>query len=725
MSAAVQYLRQTLLVILTGMTIQVSAINCIDSLHSVLSSGKNIEDRLQLQALLLDHRDRGVEEQVHQTLLMDLSDEERFTCLYQLAYYHYRLTRNPDSLAYWVGQMSKYQFRGKLQVSLTKQMSAELHFLKNRDFLTRYTMYQNTSEYFLSKIASDDELDYHLRFLYTMARYARYEEFYDSAFVFLEKANTYLSRCKNDVLIYHVKREQASLYHVLEEDGTALDLLQESYALVTKHQVNYDLAYYHFYLGKSLATLRESEDALEQFALCEELSETFHIPDFLGGTYINQGVEYSRLGNFNKAEERYLKALDWYQKGRKQSQQKSMAVFINFANLNLKRGDYDRAMNDLQTVLDYAIQSGRTEYISAAHANMSAVLYEMGLLDSALLENTKAEKLLGRYEKNRLLSVLNTRHKVYLAKGNYKDAHDVLLKLQQIDDELFAEEEHKQVVKSRVLLRQQSYKNQLLQSELTLQKKEDEQKLGLIVFVAVLLILAMIFLVYYLRSISRRQKTNLEISGLRERYSKTQLEALRSQINPHFIFNSLNTFQYFLRKKENKKALDYLETFSGLLRETISVSGEEFIPVSKEIELIKDYIEIEMLRVSSEIDIRINSESLEEPKRLGIPPMLIQPLLENAIWHGAGRVKKGVISLTFHQSEYLYVAIQDNGPGYDMGDASLTRHKSYGIENVRKRLRNIGALHRVEASLSIVNLSNSGGRGTKQTIRLPIIKINE
>ncbi len=347
------------------------------------------------------------------------------------------------------------------------------------------------------------------------------------------------------------------------------------------------------------------------------------------------------------------------------------------------------------------------------------------MLDSALRVSMDVESKLSELESNRLLCVLENRYKIYVAMGDYKKAYSTLLEKQKLDEELFSADEHKQVIKSRVLLRQQEHKNELLESRMALQKKEDEQKLGLIVFVAVLLIVAMISLVYYLRSVSKRQKANLEIASLRERYSKTQLEALRSQINPHFIFNSLNTFQYLLRNKENKKALVYLETFSSLMRDTISVSGEEFIPLSQEIELLRQYIDIERLRVSNEIEVAIHLRNLEETSTLGIPPMLIQPLLENAIWHGAGRVKNGKIDIVFKKTGILEVDITDNGPGFKLGDETSTRHKSYGIANVQKRLKNIGALYNMRASLRIINLSESGSQGTKQTIQLPLIKLYE
>ena len=195
-------------------------------------------------------------------------------------------------------------------------------------------------------------------------------------------------------------------------------------------------------------------------------------------------------------------------------------------------------------------------------------------------------------------------------------------------------------------------------------------------------------------------------------------------MNPHFIFNSLNSVNSFIAKKDEKSANKYLSEFSKLMREVLEYSQEEFIPLSKEIELLKRYVKLEHFRFNSDFDFEF---IIDEKIRLDdyqIPPMLLQPFIENAIWHGLRYKKvKGELIVKFAQTpSYLEITITDNGIGRSKSLESKTvnqkKMKSTGIKNVENRLDIIQSVFKKKLIVEIGDLDKSKKEGTKITLKL-------
>ncbi len=156
------------------------------------------------------------------------------------------------------------------------------------------------------------------------------------------------------------------------------------------------------------------------------------------------------------------------------------------------------------------------------------------------------------------------------------------------------------------------------------------------------------------------------VDNFNKRVSQIHLSALRAQMNPHFLFNCLNSIKYVIVKNDTKTAAAYLTKFSNLIRMILTNSKEPIISLSTELEALKLYIEMEQFRFEHKFQYKIEIDDALSPEETWIPPMLLQPFVENAIWHGLmlQQQEGGILLIAFHKEEdYYRCTIEDNGIG--------------------------------------------------------------
>jgi LytS/YehU family sensor histidine kinase len=203
-------------------------------------------------------------------------------------------------------------------------------------------------------------------------------------------------------------------------------------------------------------------------------------------------------------------------------------------------------------------------------------------------------------------------------------------------------------------------------------------------------------------------------------------------MNPHFIFNSLNTILQFIITKNNGKAELYLTKFSKLLRKLLETNTNEAISISDEVEILNKYLEIEALRFNSVFISDIKIDAKINPVTAFIPHMLIQPFVENAIWHGL-RTKVGEknLNIVFEliNQKTLLCTIEDNGVGRNKKQKeeqiTLTKNKSLAIAFINQRLELFSKIHATNYNLSILDIVNEQGNslGTKVELYIPIFTL--
>lgn len=220
----------------------------------------------------------------------------------------------------------------------------------------------------------------------------------------------------------------------------------------------------------------------------------------------------------------------------------------------------------------------------------------------------------------------------------------------------------------------------------------------------------------------------LELQKLR---AESELKALKAQMNPHFLFNTLNSINWYIIKEKSVEASKYLTKFAKLMRLILDNSKAEKITLAKELETLRLYTELEEVRFEGEFDYDFQIEQGINPEQFLMPPLIFQPFIENAIWHGlVHKAEKGSITLKiFEESNHLRCTIEDNGIGRQAAMKIKAKASNYressGIEITKQRIKGINQSNR--SPFEIVDLENDGGEalGTRIEILLPIEKLSK
>ncbi|MGZ3884077.1 MAG: sensor histidine kinase, partial [Bacteroidia bacterium] len=219
-------------------------------------------------------------------------------------------------------------------------------------------------------------------------------------------------------------------------------------------------------------------------------------------------------------------------------------------------------------------------------------------------------------------------------------------------------------------------------------------------------------------------------SAVNSRLNEMEMKVLKAQMDPHFIFNALNSIQQFIIVNENEKAQMYLSKFSRLLRKLLESNTRESIRLSDEIQILEKYLEIELLRFNKVFEFRINVSQGLHPEHIHIPHYMVQPFVENAIWHGL-LPKEGhkELSISFEQisNKSLSCTIEDNGIGrreIESRDASEEK-KSLAINFIRQRLELMSKTLGESYTLTIIDKKNESGgsEGTRVIVLIPVLKL--
>ncbi len=218
-------------------------------------------------------------------------------------------------------------------------------------------------------------------------------------------------------------------------------------------------------------------------------------------------------------------------------------------------------------------------------------------------------------------------------------------------------------------------------------------------------------------------------AAFQKKISETEMTALRAQMNPHFIFNCLNSIQLYTLENDAASASVYLTGFSRLMRLVLDNSMSEKVTLKNEIETLRLYIEMEVMRFKDKVRYEITLDDNVDLPYIEVPPLLLQPYVENAIWHGLMHKEEGgkvTIAISQPLSHILHIEITDNGVGRTMSalykSKSINRHKSFGIKMTTERLQVINQLYDMQTRIDITDLQDDKGNasGTKVIIDIPI-----
>ncbi|MFH2095332.1 MAG: DUF2225 domain-containing protein, partial [Bacteroidota bacterium] len=359
----------------------------------------------------------------------------------------------------------------------------------------------------------------------------------------------------------------------------------------------------------------------------------------------NIGIIYNATGQYNKALNYYDQALNIR---RSQNARKDIAVSLNAIGktyMNLSK--FEKADTIFKQALNIAKPMQLTELIVTLYENMT--------LNYSAMEKHEA-----------FLKYFN----LYI--GYY--------------DSVFNEEKHRQLMdlQTRYETEKKEQEIAVLQGENQIQQLENKNnRLLLLILITIIAGITLAGIILY-----RQYKLRTE-----QRLQLLRQKMLRLQMNPHFIFNAMGAIQEYIYDQEPLKAASYLSDFSNLFRFILESSTKEYISLSKEIEMLDYYIQLQKLRFKKAFDYSINLDETIDPALYAVPPMLLQPFVENAIEHGLNHMESGgkiSISIKKNNNELL-IEIRDNGIGLShyLAQTSKTdkEYQSMAIPITRERLQ--------------------------------------
>jgi tetratricopeptide (TPR) repeat protein len=420
----------------------------------------------------------------------------------------------------------------------------------------------------------------------------------------------------------------------------------------------------------------------EYFDQAEKISKENNIPEVLANVYVNRSYIFTEQGNYKKAIQFAYKAKDVY------------------ALLN------DKAAMATAYVNMQAAYTGQFKHASDPGFK-SAVKQGIAYLDTALLllRNIESPEHHIHIYRNKAIS--------YVRLGEVDSADVYLNKYEVMKDSVYNLDKQKQVeeLKLKYETEKKEQEIKLLEKEnALLAEKTQKRKLYFMVLLA-----GTVFLIVLILMIGNYRRKQRQSEQAKDK-AVFELQALMAQMNPHFIFNALNSIQHFILEKGKQEAYDYLAKFSKLVRMVLNNSEDKMVSLQKELELIELYVELEQLRFADGFKYQLSISEEVDTEDSELPTMLIQPYVENAIWHGLMNLnneRHGVLKISIDKPNgKLRISIEDNGVGRKRAEQFRKdeMHAPKGMKLTERRLQMVNAMKDYEnASVKIYDLPDNSG----------------
>lgn len=491
-------------------------------------------------------------------------------------------------------------------------------------------------------------------------------------------------------------------------------------------------------IGENYLRLKEYASA-EQYTLkARELNNNI-------GEKRGESINYEQLGNIYFAQAKLDKAIETWQKGYQlalsaESDPNLLALYnINFGKYYIELNKVPKAFEYIHRADSLALSRSElysqiqcAKAFSKGYAKLSQHNKAIDQLKNGVHLSIKLGNKTETCELYDLLSLQ------YDQVGKPDSGMYYLRLHKQLSDTILSDKNfaHLAFVQTQYETKLKEQENQELKQIQKSQTKKLFEKNLLIFVISLALILALVSIFLFYRSFLQK-KINLQLAEERKQseYNKAlaemEVKSLRAQMNPHFLFNSLNSIRNYIIKNESQLASDYLANFASLMRKILDASQQSSLSVEEEIEMLKLYMDLERLRFSNKFNFVIHLHDNLDISNIQIPTMTIQPFIENAIWHGLlpKESNDGMLSLHFkantsNQDEVI-CEVHDNGIGRqasELGKSNLKKHHSKGIKITSDRLTKL-ASYNLPNPIEFHDLYGDNGEsiGTKVIIHLPIL----
>lgn len=559
----------------------------------------------------------------------------------------------------------------------------------------------------------------------------------DEALNYYKQAINLSKRINDQAGIINLYNNVSNLYFSVGDYKSAIAVLFEELKVATEIESNKDIGDAYNSIGGYYSLQGEDKNALLYFnkglTLQKQLKNT-------------KGIAfcYQNLGKFYSDRNQFKQALYYFDEALKIEKINEISTTLIFSSQTyFKMREYDKALETLSRALKISTESDEIENTAVILFQMGNIYYEQKKYD---LAQEVLEKSLSLSQK--IKSLKNTQncstllYKLYKLKNNSSNALQMLELSTTIKDSLNRKENRSTALKAD--FKYQTEKKEAAIKELMQEKTISDlqsQRKSVLIYSILGGILAIALLSYFLfvRYKSKKQNELLKIQlqeaektiHAEKKATESELKALKSQMNPHFIFNALNSIQEQFMYGDKLKGNEQLGNFTYLTRQILTVSGKKQIPLSTEIEILSKYLELEKMRFQNDFEYTISfSENIDEDY-VQLPPMMIQPFVENSIKHGLLH-KEGLKRLTINfnineEENYILCTVEDNGIGRtksaEINANNANSHVSFSTSSIEQRLELLNSKLKLDNLIVYTDILDSNNHivGTKVEIRIPLL----
>ena len=557
--------------------------------------------------------------------------------------------------------------------------------------------------------------------------YLRDHSYYEEALEHHDKALKLANELNDVELKVSVLNMTGVVYRRIDAVSSALDKHNAALALAESQSKKSrallkGIAISQNSIGNIYLLLRDYDDAEKFFKMAINSEANLTSDLGLAINYGNLGITYEERKQYDKALENYKKSLEY---NNKINNDLGRVICNNsIGQVYLKQGKSSKALSLINEVLPKAEKIGDKFYIALTYINLGWAYSELGNHQLGEEYLMKGKDIADENDHKQFLSMAYMHlSQLKEQQGNYQEALAYQRSSQEVQEEYLNQANQKYVTnliykydseqkKNTIELLKRN--NQIAQIELSQSKKNN-----IFILLLSLLLLIILFILY-------RQ---MRLKNAKQRLNAEQ-KLMRSQMNPHFIFNALLSIRIYLQNSNVEDAMRYLNQFAKLIRSILTSSLEKEITLQEELDTMQLYVNIENIRFCNEIQYAVHIDERVDLKAIKIPSLILQPFIENALWHGL-QPKEGekllTLDVALKNDEFVTITITDNGIGRKKtmevaSEKVNTQKKSIGINLTLRRLQNFSKNLRNTYALRFIDLYDEQEypAGTQVLIDLPI-----
>ncbi|MFO8001777.1 MAG: tetratricopeptide repeat protein [Marinilabilia sp.] len=546
---------------------------------------------------------------------------------------------------------------------------------------------------------------------------------YGKAMKFHQQALDYATQAGNKNLLAQVYNQLGVVYRRVDDNPSALEMHVKALDMAEETNDSSLISSAINSIGNVNYNLGRYASSIEYFKRSLRMSD--QMDNFLGLAinHNNLGESLLKLGQVDSALTHFFTSLDYnYQINSEVGQSIS---FNSIGGAYLEKDRPHKALEYLEKALRLNEELGDRMQVAISHSNIGETYLDIGEMEMArhhLERSIEVAREIGSLfqieESARLLS------NFYETNQNHQKALDYFKTAAIYRDSIINEKNIHHLATQEAILDSERQRERIEElNEQTLEQKSLLDRQRFILITSLILVIAISFAIIML----------VRQSQLRNRYKsiRHQQRLLRSQMNPHFIFNALSAIQVYVLEHDIEKSSRFLTDFARLMRQVLRSSAHDYISLKEETQILEYYLELQRLRFSESFEYSLHIDGSLNADNIMVPPMLTQPFIENAIEHGIRAVDNdGEIKVRFrHEKSQMIVEVEDNGIGIeaskDAGEKGKN-HESMAIKITRERLEMLKRDSGGQTDLYIMDKKhvNPFDRGTLVRIILPVVEIN-